>query len=215
MSYRQRICRLGLLTALAVSGVVATASASTGGHFTSSVEHSKVSGSDSLNGPDQLELHLHGLEGGIHCPGASYTGTMAGSTTTELLLIPTFGSCWTTGGEQTTWIHANGCQYRFTVGTKSLGTIDLVCPTGAAVVATHPNCTITIPAQNNVGGITYTTTTQFGFHAITVDIGAQLNVQYHGGICIFTGTSHTATLKGSLLLEGTNWLGEGVSITAT
>lgn len=211
---------LGLLAVLAISNfTVGSATAETGGHFVSAVSHTTISGSEGLLTSDVLEFTITGLEGGIVCEGASYDGTIASATVTELLLNPFYPSCHTTGSAENVTIHENGCQYRLTVAPEHIGTVegtlDIVCPKGFSLTMLHPNCTIQIPAQNNLKSIIYTTVTEFGVHAITVDVNAQFNLQFEGGICTLLGTTHTGTLKGSLVLKGTNTSEELVSITAT
>jgi hypothetical protein len=214
MSPKLKALGLGLLAAVAANAFATmSAPATTGGHFVSSGGHAEVKGLQVAPG-HQLEFVFHGLSGGIVCDTSSYTGTIT-STSTEVLITPTYSSCHTTGSETASTIHVNGCQFRFTVapGESTEQTIHLVCPTQPLSI-THPNCTVTIAAQT-VSGVTYTTVTESGKHALTLDVNVQVSSQYHAGICIFLGTTHTATLKGALTANGFNTAGEPTDITAT
>jgi hypothetical protein len=217
MSHKLKALGLGLVAMMAVGALaVMNASASTGGHFTAPA-HSIIKGTEVAGSSHQLEFVSHGLEGGIVCDEVTYSDyTSTQATETQVSVTPTYKKCHTTGAAAgTTTVHVNGCSYRFTVGVGATGTADVVCPAGSAIVITHPNCTITVPAQNNIGTLNYTTTTESGVHALTLDVNASFSTQYHGGICIFTGTSHTGTLSGSATVRGFDTNNNPVGITAT
>lgn len=152
------------------------------------------------------------------CDTASYDGTMT-STAADLTLTPIPNNCHTTGSSTNIPFHMHECKYTMTVAPKTTDsteqTIDLVCPSEKAIEITHPNCTVTVPPQNNFLGITYTTQVENGKHTITVDLATEFNVTFHGGICIFTGTNHTGTLDGALTMKGFQTGGKQVGITAT
>jgi hypothetical protein len=211
-----RMLSLGLLAVLATSAfAVMQAGAATGGHFIAPA-HSIIKSKETLGTNHRLEFVSHGLEGGIVCDVVSYTDyTSAKETETEVTVTPSYSTCHTTNGEHNVTVTTNGCHYKFTVGAGGSGTADLICPTGKAIVIKHPACEITIPPQNNIGGISYVTTVENGVHALTLDSKAQFSTQYHGGICIFTGTNHVGTLNGSATVNGFNTAGTAVSITAT
>lgn len=111
----------------------------------------------------------------------------------------------------------NECDYVLKIGKKRSenNTVSLVCPPGKAVVISHPNCTITVVAQSNLQGASYTTILETGQHALTVNLSVAFNTQYHGQICIFTGTNHTSTLQGAVKVKGTETEGAQIGITAT
>ena len=127
----------------------------------------------------------------------------------------------TTDGTVVT-VTPNDCDYTFfSHGTNTHGTISVMCPEGKAIEVHHPNCTITVGAQSPTSehmkeGATYTTTVVNGKHALTVDVTLKaITAQYHGGICIFLGTNHTAEMTGAVTLSGTDTLGNPVNITHT
>jgi hypothetical protein len=210
---------LGLLAIAGVGAVtVMSASANTGGHFVSEVEHTIVNQSAGATGPHALELSIHGMEGGIVCNQATAQGTAATSTVTEAIGIITLSNCSTTNGTVMT-VTMNGCDTRITVGPGEPATTehtnDFICPAGKKLEIHHPNCTIGFPPQNNLKGFTYTRIVDNGKHAITADVATQFEVQFHGGICIFLGTTRVGTITGSTVVRALNTEGKQVSVTAT
>jgi hypothetical protein len=203
---------------LAVSSFAAmTAGATAGGHFASEVAHTTIVGTEASG----HRLHLKGDfgEGQIGCNQASYSGTTTNTTETAVSITPTYAECSTTGSSAVT-VTPNGCTYTFTVaaGTTSSTeqTAHVVCPAGKTIEIHHPNCTITVAGGQTVANAaTYTPVTENGKHAITMDVSAKFNSQYHGGICIFLGTAHTGELNGSVTVRGTDTAGNPVGITAT
>jgi hypothetical protein len=212
-----RILSVGLLAALVACGfAVVNAGATTGGHFVSGASKTTIKGTE--NTTHRLEFKSHGLEGGIVCDETSYTGS-AGATETEIPITPSWTKCHTTGEEPTTWeVHENGCGFTFKVAPgdpkSTEHTVDITCPANKAIVITHPNCTITVPAQTSVSSVTYSPDNEGSVPAITLNSKTQFKTEYHGGICIFTGTNHVGTLEGSATVKG--FAGEEqVSIAAT
>lgn len=226
MSMKFKILGLGLLAILATSAfAVVNAGATTGGHFIFSHHHVNIIGEE---GP---EHHVHFLaEGGaegerIGCEVVKYHGTHKNdaatpTTTTSVTVTPTWENCYTTGTPNTKFdVHENGCHLSFTVRPlpeTNHNTVHFICPVGKAVVITHPNCEITVGAQTPTGGVLYKTMTINGVHAITLVSTATIATQYHGGICVFLGTNHTATMNGSATVRATDVAtGAASGITAT
>jgi len=215
MSLKLKVLGLGLLATLAMSAVaVMNASATSTGHFTSDSPNGLTTVEGFEGGSHFTELSSHGLEGGIVCDEATYDGTITGNTTTHITIIPHYTKCKTTGGTPgEVTVDVNGCSFTFTPGHH--GTVHIDCPVGKAIEITHPNCTITIPAQTvgtAVKGVTYTTDIdpETGKHIITLDANTvHVATQYHAGICIFTGTTHTGTMHGSVTVKGYEDLGPG------
>jgi hypothetical protein len=204
MSLKLKVLGLGLLATLAMSAVtVMNASATSTGHFTSDSVNETTTIVGSENATHFTEFSIHGLTG-IVCTETTYHGTFAGNTSTHLTIIPHYTTCHTTGGPHDVNIDVNGCSFTFTPGHQ--GTVHVDCPVGKAIVITHPNCEITIPAQT-VGtaatGVTYTTDTENNKHTITLHAnGVEVAAQFHGGLCVFTGTNHTGTMTGSVTVKG-------------
>jgi len=204
MSLKLKVLGLGLLAVVAMSAVaVMNASARTSGHFTSDSPNGNTTLVGSETVTHSTELTSHGIEGGIVCDEVAYHGTIAGNTSTHITIIPTYNKCHTTGETPgTVTVTMNGCSYTFTPGSN--GTVHLDCPVGKAIEIHHHNCTITIAPPITVQGATYETDVDAnGKHTITLKLHpVQFNTQYHGGICIFTGTNHTGTLSGSATVRG-------------
>lgn len=208
------------LGALAVLAIVAlgsgSATATTGGHFASG-EHALVKTVD--NAQHSYAFNAH--SGEVQCSTFNHQGTIAGTTATSIDLVPNYVGCGTEGGSGTA-ISAytyNGCVYRLTVAAKTTSsteqTIDFVCPTGKVLEFHQPNCLATMPPQTVVNAATYTPIEVNGKHALTLDLHATFETQYHGGLCVFLGTKQFATLQGSTTLVATNAFGQPVSLTAT
>jgi len=227
MSLKLKALGLGLLAMIAVGAfAVMNATAETGGHFVSEVAHTEIIGVEDTGAgsTDRFEFTSHGLEGGIVCDEVSYKGTANAATVTEITVTPEYKKCHTTAeAAGTTTVHVNGCGFIFTVGKtpkeEPEGTVHVECPPEKRIEITHPNCTITISPTNNqnLKGFTYKTITTNNKHAITIDApkpGIQLQTTYHAGICVLTGTTHTATMEGGATVRGTNTEGTAVGITA-
>lgn len=221
MSIKLKALGLGLLAAMAMSAVaVMNAGAETGGHFVSSASHTNLIGEES--GTNHRVKFASDGGTPIECTKATYTGTMSGSTATEVSIKPHYTECRTEDApvnEHKVVVHMNGCEYNFTVGQNPEGhnTVHLVCPTGVSgATITHPNCTMRMPAQTPADGVAYTSDTSGPAHAITADVTATgITAHYEGGICVFLGTKHTATMTGSVTLRGEDTNGNPASITAT
>lgn len=219
MSFKLRALGIGLLVSLAVGAVaVINAAATTGGHFVSDVEHTIIKGSS--NATHFGVLSFHGSEGELVCDESSSEATATSSTVTQLDGSPKLAKCHTKGSANAVTVDLNGCVERVTIApgnpeTTEQTTADYACPPGAAIVITHPNCTVTIPQQTGVGSGTYTRITDNGKYAITTQGSSEFTAEFHGGICIFLGTTHKGTSTGSAIVRGYNTLGEQVNITST
>lgn len=227
MSFKLKALGLGLLAVIVMSAfAVMNATAKTGGHFVAEGQtwNLKVTETGELD-PETGKTHSthmisHGLSGEIGCTVPNYGNpSYTAATQSELTLAPAFAGCITTGTASIT-VTMNGCHYQFGVapGTTDATeqTVHLIC-TGPTpyVQIHHGNCTIKIHPQTIENGITYTKKTAEGKHYLTVAVNLQITTTYHSGICIFTGTNHTATLKGSLTVEAFNAVGEKLNLTTT
>jgi hypothetical protein len=220
MSLKLKVLGMGLLAMIATSAfAVINAGATTPGHFVSSVHHTTIVGEENPGTPHTLHLEGDGLEGQIGCNNASYSGTASGTTIESLTITPSYANCLTTGTSTAVNVTTNGCTYTFTVtsaGGAARAPVHLFCPTSSGIEVHHPNCTITIKPQTVADAGEYTNKLDVnGRHYITLDVNATFNDEYHGGICIFLGTNHKGTLKGSATVRGFGAAGQQVDITAT
>lgn len=219
MSRKLKALCLSLFAVMALGGfAVMNASAETGGHFTSEVAATTITGSE--NSTHFTELTVPGLTG-IRCTTASYSGTTSATTVTQITITPSYANCETTGGTPgEVTVDVNGCAYIFTIGKKSTAdnTVDLECNGAKPYIAvTHQGCEIRVPAQNNIVGVAYNTTVENNKHAITLTATASgFTTNFEAGFCVLLGTSHTSTLSGSVTVTGKNTAtGAAVGITAT
>jgi hypothetical protein len=229
MSLKLKILGMGLLAMVATSAfAVMNASAVETGHFSSGTAHTIIKGEESGTN-HRLHLTGSGLEGQIGCSTATYEGTASTAVVKSIEVTPTYSGCTTTNVDpppHVTVTH-NGCTYRFKVATGGTnGTADLVCPAGKAIEIHHPNCTITVTDEHTVNGVTTPTnqtipgihyiTTSEPKHALTLGVDVEFDDTYHGGICIFLGTSNKkGFLKGSVTVRGFDTAGNQVDITTT
>ncbi|HEX9966795.1 MAG TPA: hypothetical protein VGB06_02500 [Solirubrobacterales bacterium] len=211
---------LGLLAAAALGSLPASAAAKSDGHFvspgnaTATIQWSEVARSNHL-----LEFAFGAAGEGVVCDANTYAVFLLGETQSEATTSPTFSKCHTTGQNPgTTIIDLNGCSYIFKVAKGTVSSTEqtwrLSCPSGKVLEITHPNCTMTIPTQTAENAVTYEPSVIEGVQGITAIFGASLATQYHGGICIFLGTSQIVTLKGSLTMAAYVG-GKRVHLTAT
>jgi hypothetical protein len=224
MSLKLKALSLGLLAACAMSAfTAATAGAETGGHFTSELETTRLTGFDTT-GASRTEFHSFGQS--IFCDESVYHGTQSQKTVTEVTITPTYAGCEHSLGPAT--VNMNGCDYKFTIGKKAVqhNTVHLICTgLGPRITVNGPfgKCVIEVtPNQTPAGGVAYETG---GASGPTHDIEANATtsglhaVRVEGGF-FQCGTSATteanAELTGKATLQGFNPVsGNQVGITAT
>jgi hypothetical protein len=139
----------------------------------------------------------------LECPYAEYFGK-ATAKTSELVLSPwyPFFACSASNGGAVT-IKQNGCEHIMTVsnaGPPYVGKFGIKCPSGAPYQFTAGTCTISIPAQTALTGITYENTGSGKTRAVVVN----LNVSglKHSISCLGGMTFENGTLTGSFVLKG-------------
>ena len=233
MSLKLKILGLGLLAVTAMGSVSAmNASAFVNGHFTNDATnnagHALVVGTETVNTPHRLKFSIDGGTN-LECTHAVYNGTVNSETVTSITVAPQYSQCRTEtdeNGKHPITVHPGDCTFVFhsnaaaSVGHPPAGTatVTVVCPKSAGIVITHPNCTVRVPPQA-LSGVQYTTQTNATTekHEVTVLSNvANITSHFEGGICIFLGTGgHSATMKGSATVKGTNTLGTQVNVTAT
>ena len=230
MSIKLKALSLGLMALLATAGfAVVNASATVSGHFT----HDNVTNNATIigteNGTHDLEFREEGSspeDPGITCTHAHYHGEVTAKTVQTVTVKPTYTQCQTTkAATHNVTVHTNGCG--FTLHSRTPpgdATVEVECPTGKSIVITHPNCEITVPAQKPsathlTGGLFYHTTQEGNplKHTLTATVTVKkITGQFHGGLCVFLGTSHLFEMNGSLTVEGKDPVsGNRVNITHT
>jgi hypothetical protein len=223
MILKFKVLGLGIL---AISTIAATgASASTSGHFTADPtdHHIIIKGTEAYPGEHNLYFQqtVNGQASGepITCTHVGYHGTLSGvaATTTQSVSVrPVYKECSTNG-----WSPHNvtvdvpaACGtnvFEFRSRNPTPATVNLNC----TITITHPECEMTVPAQP-LNGIYYTTVIESNKHAVTLHVDAtNITVHYHGGLCIFLGTTHTFRLTGFATAWGESTAGARVNITHT
>ena len=229
MSIKLKALGLGLVAAMAMAAFAAVnASALSGtGHFThdAPTNHATIVGTEN-GAPHDLVFKREGTgDPGITCTHAAYHGLAPAKTVTSVTVTPTYTNCATEDEPVGAWgnvtVTMNGCAFNLFSRTAGHGTVEVHCPVGKAIEIHHPNCTITVPAQKPsettmTGGIIYDTTTEGGKHTLTPTVTVKkITGHFHGGICIFLGTSHKFEMNGALTVEGKDTAGNRVNITHT
>src|SRR5262245_9557757 len=124
MTYRS--IKLGLVLALALSGIAAQAAQA--GEFTAEAYPATVTG-------NQITKHTFKFEAGtIECATVKFHGTLAAASET-LTATASYENCSTPNGGAAVGVNMNGCDYEFNAGAtveadKVEGTLDIVCPAG-------------------------------------------------------------------------------------
>jgi hypothetical protein len=205
------------VAALALAlGAFVTATAlgecTTSSHFISDTEHTIVKGT----GSSPHDLVIASETDTFHtCNHESYEGTFIGKTSQTFQLWAKTSGC-STAGEQPFTVDDEGCTYTLTShGASQHGLLTVDCATGKEINVTHKGCEMSIPPQTQEG-VTFTTSTRNGKHALTVDITIRgIETRYHGGVCVMYGTEHTHEIVGSLVFWGEGTAGEPVNLTHT
>lgn len=240
MSLKLKVLGLGLLAVMATSAFAVNASATKSGHFVAdpSTHTLTPTGTESYN-PDNPSSTPHNLsffrmnatgtatepaeQIPIKCTHVDYHGetlTGAAATTTQVVRVrPTYTGCSTgaTAVPHDITVHVpTSCEtnvFEFTSGNT--GTVHVNC----TITITHPNCEIVIPnnAENkSLHGITYDTIVTDSKHALTVTSAVKkIRGYFHGGICIFLGTSKTFEMVGSATVWADDAAGNVVNVTHT
>ncbi len=215
---------VGLVVTLAMSAMsIMSASAVTGGHFTSTVAHTKLSG-ESI-GANLVRYHFFGNS--VECTHTTLSGTVSGTTVTETTILVDPTNCHATFGEAT--ITMEGCDFILTVRSSPAtndNTLHLFCPGQVGPIVTISSflghCELEITAnQTPSGGVAYETGGSGSTHDLTLNFTVSgLHVVRRTGsnsACGFTSETTTTTgqITGEATLIGRNTSGTQVGIAAT
>lgn len=195
---------LALVAVFALTAV--GASAASAAEFHSEATETVLTGSQI--GTDVFETN----GGTVECSEATYVGEQSGTTTTTATVTPTYSGC-TAFGFGGASVNTNGCEYEF----HSNGTVDIQsCNTAAGVIVTASlfgtrKCTVEVPEQAGVSGVTFTSSGAGTTRDITVDVAiTSLHyIQTAGtgfGACA-SGTATNGKYNGSTTVTGEDALG--------
>jgi hypothetical protein len=145
-----------LCAALCALGALTASSAFAGQFTTNGVSTVTFTGSQ---GTEQNIFEITNSAGSfvkVKCSEASFEGTSSTPSPTEVTITPTYGGC-TLGGLAAS-VTMDGCQYTLTGESSPAGTfsVDIVsCTAGKAITIKKGNCTVTVPAQNNLSHVVF------------------------------------------------------------
>lgn len=201
---------LGLLAValLALSGLMAeAASAHTPARLTSAQNETTIIGV-----PEEGNTVLSATGQTVSCEIEEYHFTAVGTSFEDVSAKPEYTQCNAFGlvnAKITGFGHypeAEGEGPYCTYSLNADGTVDLVCPVGREVIVECGTCVMRVPAQNNLGTISYSTATWEGKHALTLTINvSEITASYTDGfLCPLTssGESATASLSGKARVWG-------------
>jgi hypothetical protein len=210
---------LALLTAFAMSAVVASAAQATS-KFTASAYPTVLTGTQEGATAENYFQTTDGYR--VHCPSGNvkYQATVT-EDSTSITVTPHFddtqsSQCVTTSGiEASSTTHLNGCHFVIsaltnTSATDTHGSAQLVCPTGTEITITTVTCVNHIPPQTINSGITFTNIPGGGATPedyITVDVDVQNQITYtetDAFLCPFNGNTHAGTgdFKATIMVKG-------------
>jgi hypothetical protein len=203
---------LSMLVALLVAAFgVMNASATQTGHFTSSSTNTKYDVREATGTAHSTQLSAYGST--VECHHATYNVHHTSSTTfTTLAVTPEYTAC-TTGSGGAATVRMNGCYYDFTSRTTGHATVHLICPAGKKAEVETSGGLEKFGAQTpTTGGVTYTNENGL----ITVNITVEgIHAECHGACQLLGTNTTTASLKGSVTVEGTDTVtGAKAHITA-
>ena len=230
---------LALLALVATSAFAATnASGAVAGHFIhhGTTNNAVITAHDGIGTAHtwaliRLNPGTHETSGAsslLQCKTSQYTGRVEAKTVASVQLFPKYTECATPDGTPMT-VDPNGCSYTFlSQGARKHGTAIVDCPAGQAIELTHPGCTTKIPAQTTAStlteGLSYTNQAD---GTITADVTVNtITVHSESGGCILLGTSSKYELKGTVTVQGFEYVsgqasshtlvhGAAVKITST
>jgi hypothetical protein len=201
MNRKLKTLGLALVAVFAVSAVAAPVSSA-------SPELHSETGHTILTG-NQITANELALDAGtMKCASLKFDGTIEVATTTTFGLTPTFSEC-KFGAEINALFTHNECRFRFHVGPNTehlTGSVDIVCPDNQQIEIDAPMCTITIPPQANLQGVTYTNENEGMERSIVLDINlVGIDYEEHGMLCENeTETTNNGTYTGRVTVTGEN-----------
>ncbi len=210
----------GVLIAAWVANGLAVASAQ-GSQFSATSFPAAITAEQEAGQTNQFEV------GGssVKCSTATFSATLAKARST-LTITPDYTGCTTSFGTEAS-VDNNGCDFVLHAGSAQdesddvfTGAADLVCPAGQELKLTLGLCTIDIPAQEELEGVTYTNKTEASPHNVTVDLAltaVELKVT-NVFLCPLSVSTTTGSYQSKILVKGYEDLaggkeGSGVGVT--
>ncbi len=201
------------LAAVLVLGAAFASFASAADDLTAEKYPVKITGNN-----DPSSAILKTTAGSHECTTSTLTATLlnSSSSTPSLTVTPDYSGCTCLGVACT--IDMNGCDYTVLMiiaETKSL--VIIHCTVGNEITLTSSKCVIHIPAQENLGTITWKNIGAGATREVTGTIAINEKIKYSHtegsgiGKCT-TGSGTTGSLTGSVIATGEEDTGEGKHI---
>jgi len=224
--YAKVLGLVAILTLSALAGTAASAEEDVPWDFKADGDYVKYTGAL----VEGVKEQMGGDAGTITCQEVIYEGETleeaAVTSTTTLAVKPRKGGC--NGGGIPVEFDTNSCSYLFhaemaTGETATEGSVDIVCNkakddfTLTEKVGGVVKCTIHVPQQKGLKGVTFTNGVSGGVKDITVDFNLTA-VQYTqtagtgAGACKDAVDTHNGTILGNFTLKGDNKAGQPTDI---
>lgn len=159
---RKATTRLGLLAAcIGVVGVLGAAGPTIASAFANEFKLTSYPGEVLAHATQEQVFTVEG--GKLVCKKASFGPKTVSGASSELHMSASYTECegiGSNGAKSPATVKMNECEYDFHAGSgtspsKSVGTVDVVCPSGHEIEITAATCTTKVPAQTGLASMEY------------------------------------------------------------
>jgi poly(3-hydroxybutyrate) depolymerase len=198
---------LALVAAFAMSAVAASAAQAEAAHFTATSPTGFVT-LHATQDPDNPGQEFEVNSGLTECDIVTATGTAPNTAASVTVHDVTYTGDYFEGGNECeafgleSEVEFNGCEYEFHAGTivnpgTSAGSVDLVCAgeNEVEIVVAGGLCTVSVPPQTGINGITYHTVETNEIEEITVEAHSS-NIKYSESGACGSGTDTNGVYNG-------------------
>jgi hypothetical protein len=194
---------LAAVAALALIALAASSASATNPQFHAEGPNTTLAGVQEEDDTNTFSVNA----GTVHCSTATFHGSSAAATTTQLTIAPNYKSCNLTTVTLETLeavVDMNGCHYLFTPS----GEVHLTCPS-APIRVTAPLCTVTVHPQT-VQKVDYTNEGAGATRSVTVTSTATKLAYTQSSLCPGGGggSFNNGTYSGAVTTTCTNSLEE-------
>lgn len=180
-----RTLKMAGLAVVAVLALAFAANAAVAAEFHSESENT------TLTGTTEAKSVFDAAGSTIECPHATFEGTSTAKTTSTLTMTANYNpivegvkkTC-TFFGFSGVEVAMNGCAYIF----HASNTVDVECPTGAAITFEAGSCKVKIGAQTGKSKVTYTNLGTGTTQEVTVAPAVEKIKYTSEGLCLKNGT---------------------------
>ena len=143
----------------------------------------------------------------VTCETEEYHGSVSGTSVESVTITPVYTGCTAFGfvSAKITGFGHYGESEKCDFVLKASGALDLSCPAGKEMTIDAGTCTVHVPAQSNLGTVTFTAGTREGKADLTLDINLTgITVSHTDGFgCPFSGSGEVP--NASLTTKATAW----------